>query len=331
MTGRKRTPNAWSKQLRFDPVPPLLESGNAAVRLFTRRDLLGEAVEPIEELWELHEVARLVRRQLPNGAWKYPSPRTDLRSAENYNLLETYRSLGELVEKHELHKGHPAIRHASRYILGHQSVDGDIRGIYGNQYSPNYTAGFLELLTKAGLDSDAHVQRGFRWLQSIRQDDGGWAIPLRTAGRNFRPATLRARTIHPISRKPSSHLVTGVVLRALAAHPHHRNAPAARAAGALLASRLFKPDAYPDRRTTTFWTHFAYPFWFTDLLSALDSLSLLGFSGNEPSIHRALTWFVRHQDRTGLWMLHMTHGGRQPDRYAWLTLAVCRVFTRFFT
>jgi hypothetical protein len=36
-----------SKRLRFDPVPALLESGNAAVRLFTRRDLFGEAVEPI--------------------------------------------------------------------------------------------------------------------------------------------------------------------------------------------------------------------------------------------------------------------------------------------
>jgi len=331
MTARKTTRNSWSKRLRFDPVPALLASGNAAVRLFTRRDLLGEAVEPIEELWESQDVARLVRRQLPDGAWKYASPRTELRSAENYNLLETYRALGELVERHGLHKGHPAIRRASRYILGHQSVDGDIRGIYGHQYSPNYTAGFLELLTKAGLGSDPHVQRCFRWLLSVRQDDGGWAIPLRTAGKNFRPTTLRARTIHPISRKPSSHLVTGVVLRAFAAHPHYRNALAVQGAGTLLASRLFSPDVYPDRRTPVFWTHFAYPFWFTDLLSALDSLSLLGFSRNDPSIHRALLWFVRHQDRTGLWKLHMTHGGRHPDRYAWLTLAICRVFTRFFT
>jgi hypothetical protein len=223
-------------------VPALLESGNAAVRLFTQRDLLGEALEPIEERWESPEVARLVRRQLPNGAWRYPSPRRTLRSAENYSLLETFRALGELIEKHGLHKGHPAIRLASRYVLDHQSVDGDIRGIYGNQYSPDYTAGFLELLTKAGLASDPQVQRGYRWLLSIRQDDGGWAIPLRTAGKNFKPTTLRARTIHPISRKPSSHLVTGVVLRAFAAHPRFRSAPAARAAGALLASRLFKPD-----------------------------------------------------------------------------------------
>jgi hypothetical protein len=262
--GRK----SWLKRLRFDPVPALRESGSAAVQLFTRRDLLGEAVDAIEELWASQDVAGLVRRQLATGAWKYPSTRTGRRSAENYNLLETYRALGELVEKHGLHKRHPAIRRASRYVLGHQSVDGDIRGIYGNQYSPNYTAGFLELLTKVGLGSDLRVQRGFRWLLSVRQDDGGWAIPLRTAGKNFRPTTLRARTIQPLSTKPSSHLVTGVVLPAFAAHPRYRNTSAAQAAGALLASRLFKPDAYPDRRTPAFWTQFAYPFWFTDLLSA---------------------------------------------------------------
>jgi len=71
-----------------------------------------------------------------------------------------------------------------------------------------------------------------------------------------------------------------------------------------------------NRKTT-------FRFW------SLDSLSLLGFSRNEPSIQRALRWFVTRQDRSGLWKLQMTRGGRQPDRYAWLTLAVCRVFKRF--
>ena len=53
------------------------------------------------------EVARLVRRRLPPGAWKYPSPRTELRSAENYNLLETCRALGE--------GGHP--RHLRQPVI----------------------------------------------------------------------------------------------------------------------------------------------------------------------------------------------------------------------
>jgi hypothetical protein len=321
----------WLNELRFDPLPALLESNDAAVPFFTRRDLLDEVVESVEELWASGEVVRLVRRQLPSGAWKYPAPRTKLRSIDNYNQIETFRVLGELVEKHGLHRGHSAIRRAARFVLSHQSVDGDIRGIYGNQYSPNYTAALLELLIKAGFASDARVRRGCRWLLSIRQEDGGWAIPLRTTGGDFRPSAVRAPVIQPVRSRPSSHMVTGVVLRALAAHPKYRTSGAARTAGMLLASRFFKPDVYPDRRAATFWTRFGYPFWFTDLLSALDSLSRLGLSPDAPPIQRGLRWFITHQHRSGLWKLRVTRGRRESDHDAWLTLAMCRVFKRFFT
>lgn len=231
---------SWVEALQFDPVPPLLASTNAAVSLLARRDLLGDSVDAVDAPWQSPDVTHLVQRQLPSGAWRYPNPRRALRSVDQYNLLETYRVLGELVEKHGLDRRHPAIRRASLYVLRHQSADGDIRGIYGTQYSPNYTAGFLELLTKAGLASRPQVQRGYRWLLSVRQNDGGWAIPLRTAGHNFRPATRQARTIQPIRDQPSSHLVTGVVLRALVVHPRYRRAPAAHTAGAPLVSRVFK-------------------------------------------------------------------------------------------
>jgi hypothetical protein len=314
--------------LKFDPIPALLDSKSAALRFFTRRDLLGDPVGSIEQLWDSPDVDRLVRTQLASGAWRYASPRTRLRSVDSYNQLETFRILGELVEKYGLDKRHPAIRRARRYVLSRQSAEGDIRGILGNQYSPYYTAGFLELLTKAGFASDPGVHRAFRWLLSVRQDDGGWAIPLRTANKNLQPAIFRAAPITPIAHKPSSHLVTGVVLRAFAAHSQYRKSAAALDAGKLLASRLFKADRYPDRRTADFWTHFSFPFWFTDLVSALDSLSLLGLSKNEPAIDRALKWLVSHQDRSGLWKLRMVRATRESEREAWLTLAICRVFKR---
>jgi hypothetical protein len=315
--------------LAFDPRPALLVSNHAAIRFFTRRDLLGEDPGSVRTLWEEAPVTRLVRRQLPGGAWKYPSPKKQLRSVDNYNQVETFRALGELVEKYGLTKDHPAITRAGRYVLGHQSADGDIRGIYGNQYSPNYTAAFLELLIKAGLGSDRRVQGAFKWLLASRQDDGGWAIPFRTAKRNPDPRTLNGATIQPVTAKRASHLVTGCVLRAFAVHPRYRRSSAARTAGALLATRLFKADAYPDRRTADFWTHFSYPFWFTDLVSALDSLSLIGLSPAEPSIARALGWLAARQSRRGLWYLPMMRGTNEPARHEWLTLAICRVFKRF--
>jgi hypothetical protein len=43
----------WRKELRFDPLPQLLSSGNQALLYIARRDLLGEKVGSIETLWQL--------------------------------------------------------------------------------------------------------------------------------------------------------------------------------------------------------------------------------------------------------------------------------------
>ena len=137
----------------------------------------------------------------------------------------------------------------------------------------------MELLIKAGYGRDPRIARGLRWLLSIRQADGGWAIPFRTAvAGKLDAAFMRSKTLEPDRAKPFSHVITGVVLRAFAAGGNFRGSEEIRTAGRLLASRFFKPDNYVDRRTPEFWTGFSFPFWFTDLLSALDTLSRLGFS-----------------------------------------------------
>ena len=112
----------------------------------------------------------------------------------------------------------------------------------------------------------------------MRQEDGGWTIPFRTSGMNLKEALGKNEPISTDQSKPFSHLVTGMVLRAFAAHPEYRESDEAREAGELLASRFFKPDKYPDRRDKKYWERVSYPFWFTDIVSALDSLSLLGFT-----------------------------------------------------
>lgn len=54
-----------------------------------------------------------------------------------------------------------------------KTAAGDLRGIYGSQYSPNYTAAILELLIGAGLGDDPRVRRALEWLLAMRQADGG--------------------------------------------------------------------------------------------------------------------------------------------------------------
>ena len=233
--------------------------------------------------------------------------------------------LGELVEKFGFNHASPAIRGAAEFIFTFQTEEGDFRGIYGNQYTPNYTAGIMELLIKSGYGDDPRIERGFEWLLSIRQEDGGWAIPMRTAGMKL--DVMKKDTIEPDRSKPFSHLVTGVVLRAFAAHPRYRRRKEARAAGELLASRLFKRDKYPDRATPEYWTRVAFPFWFTDIISALDALSYLGFTREDPRISDALDTLGDRQREDGLFELKLLRI-KDKDIEFWICLVICRLFTR---
>ena len=284
----------------------------------------------MHDLWRIREVKGVLGRQMENGAWKYPAGgRRWIRSSEDYNQLETYRMLGVLVEKYGLNSESPAVARAAEFLLSHQTSEGDLRGIYGSQYSPNYTAAIIELLIKAGYEGDPRIDKAFRWLLSIRQNDGGWAIPLRTLRLNWAAKTMSSRTFQGDKSQPFSHLVTGVVLRAFAAHSMYRKSQEGKNAGRLLASRFFLRDVYPDRQGPDFWTKFSYPFWFTDLLSSLDSLSLLGFKAEGPQIRKGLQWFATRQQRNGGWQLPLLRT-RDKDLKLWINLAICRVFRRFY-
>ncbi len=320
----------WLTQFNYDPVPSLLGSGNEAITLFTKRDLLDNTVS-IEDLWQLPESRRILRRQQPDGSWISPGGNKDIRTQENYNQIEAYRNLRILVEQFGFNRKHPAIQKVASYLFKFQTQEGDFRGIYGNQYSPNYSAGITELLIKAGYEDDTQVKKVLEWLLSIRQEDGGWAIPFRTQKHKLDAMAADSTTMEPDKSKPFSHMVTGVVLRAFAVHQTYKESEEIQRAGELLLSNLFKRDHYPDRAAPDNWLRFSFPFWFTDLISALDSLSLIRFSESDPGIHEALQWFVLNQQQTGLWELKITKGQNRDILQLWLALSICRIFKRLYS
>jgi hypothetical protein len=155
------------RRLRYDPLPPLLASDHAALRYFVRRDLLGQPVGPVGALWDLPAAVRLVARQQPDGRWRYPGGDPAVRSVANYDQLETYRQLGVLVCKFGFTRRHPAIQRAAGFLATFQTEAGDYRGIYGQQYTPNYSAAITELLIRAGYARSPQVTATLGWLRTI--------------------------------------------------------------------------------------------------------------------------------------------------------------------
>jgi hypothetical protein len=297
-----------------DTVETLLGTGNEGLIVFTKRNLLGEQVD-IEKLLTSPKVAKILRKQQPDGSWLYPSKKAVMRSTTNYNQYQTYKTLAELVEFYGLTKKHEEIQKAAEYLFSFQTGEGEFRGMYGAQYSPNYSASITEFLIKAGYNG-ARIEKSLNWLLEITQDDGGWAIPLRT--RNEKLDTLHKKeTIEPDKTKPFSHLVTGIVLRPFSLMDPYKGKVGD--AGLMLADRVFTRDKYSDRQGVQYWTKFTYPYHWTDILSTLDTLTRIGIK-NHSKVTEIHEWFDAQKQADGTYDVNVMAGAKYRDVKYWITL-----------
>jgi hypothetical protein len=339
--GKNVAMTVWTSMFMHDPLVPLCSSGNEAISYFVERDLLDRDVDPIATVWDLPEVKKIVRKQRADGSWKPAASKGD--AVWKYNLTETWRQLRFLVDQYAMNRSHPAVANACAFVLSCQSEEGDIRGILANQYAPYYTGALLALLIKAGFATDPRVEKGMRWLLSMRQDDGGWVIGspgmmgyawkdvcALTSRWTSKPEQCFDRT------KPFSAAGTGMVLRAFAYHPDHRHSKAAMDAATLLKSKFFKKDNWSWYQHPDNWIRFQFPYWWNHLLSALDICSLIGIPKEDEDIARALQWFVVHQQQSGLWKesyskIHKCNENkRSKATQGWITLSICRVLKRYW-
>ncbi|PKO16293.1 MAG: hypothetical protein CVU39_07980 [Chloroflexi bacterium HGW-Chloroflexi-10] len=325
-------------RLKYDPLPPLLTAENLALRYFVRRDVLGEEVGPVNVLWGLPPALRLLKKQQEDGTW--PPTGEKKHPAVNYRLIETWRQFRCLVEQYGFTREHPKCAQTAEYFFSCQTPAGDIRGFLANQYATYYTGAIFALLIQAGYAKDERTQRGLQWLLDMRQDDQGWTIPILThkldGATTYRLTSEYAEPLEPIRSKPFSHHWTGMVLRAFAAHADYRQTPAILEAAGLLKSRFFQPDSYTSYQSAEHWLHFDYPFWWTNLVTALDSLSRIGLSSQDAQIQHALQWLIDHQEESGLWKTsylkkHAVEKDTPKARETrlWVSLAICRIFKRF--
>jgi hypothetical protein len=321
----------WLDDLPVNPIPALLEWPEEALNYFVYRDLAEKQVESVDTLWNLPEAERLVRIQQENGGWKYPGNKPNVDAGENYALLETFRNLRVLVEMYGFTRAHPALQKAADYVFSCQTTEGDIRGLIGNQYMPYYHGAILALLIKAGFSDERHIRIGLDWLLSMRQNDGGWIVPTQMVPSKERtPEFWSGNPIPPERSRPHAHMATGMAIRAFAVHPEYQKRPEAVAAGEALKSRLLQADRYNDRKAKSYWLKFQFPYWWTNLITALDALYKLGFDRQDVDIARGIEWFIANQEEDGLWPTGYGSGKKAESNRRWVGLAVCRTLKHYF-
>lgn len=329
-------PQKWLSPLKIDLIPVLLSSGNKAIEYFTKRDLLDETVEPIDYVWQLPEVQKIFQKQQSDGTWKHTGKETVIFPKYHYQLVQTWKVYRLLVEHYEVAKEHEGSRRAAEFLFSCQTDEGDFRGMLANQYATYYTGAILATLIKAGYENDSRVKKTFDWLLSMRQNDGGWSIPLLTHKLDrqtwLKVTSTYAEPLELDKSKPFSHTCTDMVLRAFAAHPTYRHSKDARAASDLLKSRFFQPDVYTSYQDARYWVRFL--FWWPNIVTSLDSLSLMGYSKDDVDVKKALSWLVENQLPNGLWKLDYSPGAKDKagvtSEKLWLALFVARIFKRFY-
>jgi hypothetical protein len=324
----------WRTRLTTDAVPVLLAAPNQAIDYFARCDLLGEKIGPVVFTWGLSEPQKLLVRQQADGSWLKTGNKIDIFPRYHYHLVETFKRVRVLIDRYEFDNNHPSVRKAAEFFFSCQTEEGDIRGFIGNQYATYYTGYVLALLIKAGYEDDVRVEKGLRWLLDMRQDDGGWTIPILTQKwdreTGYKLTSQYMEPVAPDRTRPFSHNWTDMVLRAFAAHSKYSESQEAKSAADLLKSSFFKPDAYTSYHSARYWTRFM--FWWPNLLTALESLASLGFTADDPDIKKGLDWFIENQQDDGLWKLESDKdiNPRDEDERLWLGLRVCRMLKRYY-
>jgi len=295
----------WTSVLKVNPIPQLLESNEPGLINRVQRDLLSSAEDcPEEPVYEDITYKSVVRRQKPDGSWRESGSK---KNEEVWTFITTLRSLYLLLDL-GADINDEYFFHGVQFLIGTQTKDGDFRGAYGSDIpAPDYTGMTLDVLFRAGFDEDTVIERAYDWLLSVRRAKGGWAIPV-----------LRSNS----KKDPSSYNVTGMALRGFASDPKRRFREEALLAAEFLADSIFKPDEYPDRRCVEYWGKLAYPFWFTEALSALDVLARLDLDLSFGRMSRAYDWLLRQQGQNGWWCSEIVKRERIPD--PWLTYAALR-------
>lgn len=311
----------------------LLARGHLPVLYWLKRDILDVPIDrESKNMRKFAARVRILETQKPDGSWWEKRSDTPVQWERTLYRVETLRNLSRLYD-YGCSIKEEGVQKGLNFLFSCQSKEGDFRGTVLNEHTPTFHALTLEMLCRYGLDKDRRVQKGFRWILTNRQKDGGWALFLQSPSRVAARLGTRSRSnprgqpFKPRRTQPFSHHVTGLVLRAFAESATWRKSREARQAGEKLLSCFFCDEVFEDRTFPSDWEKICYPFWNTDILGSLDSLSKVGFGADNGIIQQGLEWLLKRQNSQGFWEC----GNKKAtlEEHLWVTLSVLRVLKRF--
>ena len=336
-----RALSGWRARLASDPIPRLLREGSPSVLARVRRDLIDDSEAPTsDEIGEYPEVKVLLRKVEKDGNFAPRAVEKALGGPRFAGCLATLRSLDRLTDFGMRLEGNgpSPLRKVVDALLESQAIDGGIADLAladtpkgrAKTVALHFQGWAVSALCRAGFEGDPRVEKAFQYLLERRQDDGGWAW------RGVRTDS---------AARPSSHLVTGMVLRAFASSAQRRTSREARRAAELLATRFLQPDRYEDRKAPAFWEVLTEPRFYTDVLDGLDTITAIGLGKENSGVRTAEAYLRSRQSTDGLWYPGSPSkpdgvlprpvtkdGGKDKDKDVdaaiWLTLRVLVVLRR---
>jgi hypothetical protein len=294
-----RALSGWRARLASDPIPRLLREGSPSVLARVRRDLIDDSEAPTaEEISEYPEVKALLKKMEKNGSFAPKATEKSLGGTKFAVCLATLRAIDRLADfglrlEGADSAGSPLHKMAA-FLLQSQEADGGIADLAladnpkgrAKAVALHFQGWAVSALCRTGFEGDPRVEKGFQYLLERRQDDGGWAW------RGVRTDS---------AARPSSHLVTGMVLRAFASSAARRASREARRAAELLATRFLQPDRYEDRKAPSYWEILTEPRFYTDVLDALDTITAIGLGKENSGVRTAEAYLRSRQSNDGLW------------------------------
>ncbi|MGA7740525.1 MAG: hypothetical protein ABSF35_03625 [Polyangia bacterium] len=294
-----RALSGWRARLASDPIPRLLREGTPSVLARVRRDLIDDSEAPTaREIAGYREVQAVLRKMERDGSYLPRAPEKAIGSGKFARCLATVRAMDRLADlglRVEDESGATSqLRRMADVILSSQASDGGIADLAlaetptarSKVVALHFHGWAMSALCRAGFEADPRVEKGFQLLLSLRQDDGGWAW------RGVRTES---------AARPSSHLVTGMVLRAFASSSQRCTSRDARRAAELLATRFLQPDRYEDRKAPSYWEILTEPRLYTDVLDALDTITSIGLGKENSGVRTAEAYLRSRQATDGLW------------------------------